>query len=158
TNPSVKTRRSSRTTSTNVPFNWSAVPSGKRCPKRMTPPGRASISQEKTSAPCGPNQRVKCSAFVQTSKTRPRGAPKTRLTTSSPAGIGSPLLLRTGIPLLLAGRFSALRLELSQVHVETIEAPLPEAAVPGGPVRDLAQGARFQLARAPLSLPAAGDE
>src|SRR5688500_1856355 len=124
----------------------------------MIPPGRASSSQATTSAPCGPNQRVKCSARVQTSKTRSRGASKTRLTTTSSAGVASPPLLCTGIALLLVRRCAAFALELSQVQVETIEALLPEAAVLGGPVRDLAQRGRVELARAPLSLPAAGDE
>src|SRR5215831_599402 len=124
----------------------------------MIPPGRGSSSQSTTSAPCGPNQRSKCSAFVQTSKTSERGASNTRWMTSSPAEMSLSLLLRAGIPLLLSGRFPALRLELAQVHVESIEALLPEAAVFGGPLRDLSQRGRVQLARAPLRLPGAGDE
>src|SRR5687768_18463573 len=108
----------------------------------MIPPGRASSSHATTSTSCGPNQREKCSAFVQTSNTRSRGASNTRVSTTSSAAIASPLLLRTDIPLLLVGGFSALGLELSQIDVEPVEAPFPKTAVRRGPGGDLAQGSR----------------
>src|SRR5215813_8168889 len=131
--------------------------SPRRWPKRITPPGRALISQEKTSAPWGPNQWVKCSAFVHASKTSSRGALKVRVTTSPPAVV-STVSLCAAIALLLCGGLSESCLQLPQVRVEAMESLLPEASVLGRPLGDLAQGPCFQLARAPLGLTSARDE
>src|SRR5688572_33148828 len=125
----------------------------------MTPPGRASTSQSTISAPCGPNQREKCSAWVHTSNTSSRGASKTRVNTiSSSTALASALLFRTAIPLLLERYFFALFLQPTQIRVETIEARLPEATISGGPSCDLAQRSGLELTRPPLRLPTARDE
>src|SRR6188768_2960128 len=60
--------------------------------------------------------------------------------------------------LLLGGRRSAFRLELSEVLIETIEALLPEPPVARRKGGNLTQGAGVELARAVLRLPAARDE
>src|SRR4051794_18926573 len=49
-------------------------------------------------------------------------------------------------------------LQLAQVVVEAVEALLPAAAVLSDPVRDLAQGRRFEAARPPLRIAPAADQ
>src|SRR5215813_2567779 len=49
--------------------------------ERKAPPGRRSISQTASGTPLGSHQCATCSALVQASKTRARGASKSRVIT-----------------------------------------------------------------------------
>src|SRR5438105_3121395 len=110
---------------------------------RQAPPGRKSMSQVETTYLRGPHQRDMCSQELCASKTRSRGASKTRVITIS-LSVGvvtSSLLPLAAISLLLS-------LELVQVFVEPVVALLPELPVLLGPLGDLFQGAGLEPGRA----------
>src|SRR6267142_2806845 len=87
----------------------------------MAPPGRASNSAIGLPTIFGPHHFWMCSGFVNTSKTRSRGASKTRSTTSSLIGISTTLSLGAMSSLLL--------LQFLDVVVQSIESLLPDDAI-----------------------------
>src|SRR6266571_2265667 len=60
-----------------------SLPPGPRNRERQAPPTFRSISQTTSDQPRGPNQRLNSSGLVKASKTRRRGASKTRVITTS---------------------------------------------------------------------------
>src|SRR5262249_7256562 len=60
-----------------------SLPSGPRSTKRKPPPTLKSTSHTTSDQPRGPNQRLSSSGLEKASKTRRRGASKTRLITTS---------------------------------------------------------------------------
>src|ERR1700736_537149 len=60
-----------------------SLPSGPRSTERHVPSTFRSISQTASDQPRGPNQRLNSSGLVKASKTRRRGASKTRVITTS---------------------------------------------------------------------------
>src|SRR5437879_149452 len=60
-----------------------SLPPGPRNTERQAPPTFRSISQTTSDQPRGPNQRLNSSGLVKASKTRRRGASKTRVITTS---------------------------------------------------------------------------
>src|ERR1700731_5246823 len=63
-----------------MPISW---PPGPRNTERHAPPPLRSISHTASDQPRGPNQRLNSSGLVKASKTRRRGASKTRVITTS---------------------------------------------------------------------------
>src|SRR2546422_7761937 len=110
----------------------------------MAPPGRPSNSAIRLPTIFGPHHFCRCSGCVNTSKTRSRGASKTRSMTSSLIGISTTLSLAAKSPLLHA--------QFLQVLVETIEPLLPDDAIALDPVVDLFERARLERRRPPLRL------
>src|ERR1700720_3972781 len=74
-------------------------PSGARFTQRKAPFGRRSISQTASGTPLGSHQCATCSALVQASKTRLRGASKMRVITIS-RSVG---VLKLNIPVFFMG-------------------------------------------------------
>src|SRR6267154_4430016 len=60
-----------------------SLPSGPRKTQRHAPPTFRSASETTSDQPLGPNQRLSSSGLVKASKTRRRGASKTRVITTS---------------------------------------------------------------------------
>src|ERR1041384_5768145 len=114
----------------------------------MSPPGRASISHSGTSTPCGANQRAKCSGTVQASNTSSRGTANSRSSSRSLAFSAA----------RIAHLLPALRVQLLQVHVEAVEARVPERSIAFRPCDDLLERRGLELARARLRLPTAPDQ
>src|SRR6266850_5888283 len=110
----------------------------------MAPPGRASNSAIGLPTIFGPHHFWMCSAFVNTSKTRSRGASKTRSTTSSLIGISTTLSLGAMSSLLL--------LQFLDVVVQSIESLLPDDAIALDPRVDLLEWAGLERRRPPLRL------
>src|SRR6266576_6678620 len=117
---------------------------------KMFPPGRASNSARGMPTPIGPHHFCTCSGRVNTSKTRSRGASKTRSMTSSLIGIS--------VTSSLAGMSLLLHLQFLQVLVQTIEPLLPDVAIALDPLIDLFERARLERRRPPLRLLAARHE
>src|SRR5206468_3492276 len=117
---------------------------------KMFPPGRASNSARGMPTPIGPHHFCRCSGCVNTSKTRSRGASKTRSMTSS--------LVGTSTTLSLAAMSLLLLLQFLQVVVQTIEPLLPDHAIALDPRVDLLERARLERRRPPLRLLAARHE
>src|SRR5207247_10271919 len=111
------------------------------------PPGRASNSTSGMPTPFGPHHFCRCSGCVNTSKTRSRGASKTRSMTSSLIGIS--------MTLSLAAMSLLLHLQFLQVLVEPIEPLLTDDAVAVDPFVHLLEWPRLNPRRAPLRLLAA---
>src|SRR5579871_78681 len=145
TNVNVNDRRVGARTSSNTPRIETSCRSGQRCWNRITPPGRASISQNGTSTLSGANQRAKCSALVHASKTSSGGAGYSR------SSIRSALAATRMAP-------SGGLLQLFQIGTQPIEARVPELAVPVGPRRDLLERRGIELARARLRFSTAPDQ
>src|SRR6266576_7280576 len=124
------------------------VPSRARSAMKMFPPGRESNSARGMPTPIGPHHFCTCSGWVNTSKTRSRGASKTRSMTSSLIGISTTLSL--------AAMSLLLHLQFFQVPVQTIEPLLPDDAIALHPFVDLFEWARLERRRPPLRLLAAG--
>src|SRR5271165_5169798 len=138
-------------------------PSGARFTQRKAPFGRRSISQTASGTPLGSHQCATCSALVQASKTRARGASKSRVTTiwRSPG-----VAIVTG-PMLLSGAASLshlpstcflLLLHLVQVPVQAGKFLLPETAKGLNPVVNVPQRHRHECARTPLRIALAHNE
>src|SRR5258708_34972154 len=125
--------RSNGVISRSTPLIPMSLPSGPRRTKRQAPPGRKSISQTASVQPCGPSQRTRCSGWVIASKTRRRGASKTRVMTISRSvgvvTVRAELVLALLAGMLLLLLFQFLLFQLVQIVVQTIEALLPETAV-----------------------------
>src|SRR5215469_8351333 len=86
-----------------MPANeYPSPPSGARFTQRKAPPGRRSISQTASGTPLGSHQCATCSALVQASNTRPRGALKSRVTTIC----RSPGVVIVTAPMLFGGAVS----------------------------------------------------
>src|SRR5258706_6355727 len=126
-----------------MPVRLTSAPVGERRRRSQAPPGRTSISHAMVVKPCGPHQRAASTGSTQASKTRRRGAAKTRVMTSS--------------SLFAAMRFPLL-LDLAQIVVEAIEAGVPELAVQPEPVDRALERPGFQAARPPLRGAAARDQ
>src|SRR5205809_2659037 len=114
------------------------------------PPGRASNSTSGMPTPFGPHHFCRCSGCVNTSKTRSRGASKTRSMTSSLTGISTALSL--------AATALLLQLQFLQVLVQTIEPLLPDDAITLDPLVDLLERACLERRGPPLRLFAARHE
>src|SRR5215510_2455235 len=102
-------------------------------------------------SPMIPHQRRMCSGFVMASKTRSRGASKSRVSAIS----RSDGVLTLNVPLfaaVLTDMSLLLCLQVAQIHIEAIEASFPQRAVPLGPLGDLLQRRRVDSARTPLSV------
>src|SRR6266550_1681094 len=117
---------------------------------KIFPLGRASNSARGMPTPIGPHHFCRCSGCVNTSKTRSRGASKTRSMTSSLIGISTTLSL--------AAMSLLLHLQFLQVLVQTIEPLLPDDAIALDPFVDLFERARLERRRPPLRLLAARHE
>src|SRR5436309_2207934 len=117
---------------------------------KIFPPGRASNSATALLTPFGPHHFCRCSGCVNTSKTRSRGASKTRSMTNSLIGISTTSSL--------AAMSLLLHLQFLQVLVETIEPLLPDDAIAPDPLVDLFERARLERRRPPLRLLAARHE
>src|ERR1700680_4640417 len=132
-------------------------PSGARWTQRKAPFGRRSISQTESGTPLGSHQCATCSALVQASKTRLRGASKMRVITIS-RSVG---VVTLNVPVFFMGDlFSPLRattffpllLHLFQVVVQARKFPFPEAAKGLDPVSDILERNRNERARTPLRI------
>src|SRR5687768_14345666 len=145
TNVNVNDRRVGAATSPNTPRIETSCPSGPRSWNRITPPGRASISQSSISTLSGTNQRAKCSALVQTSKTSSGGAAYSR------SSIRSALAATCIAP-------SGGLLQLFQIRTQSIEARVPELAVRVHPRGDRLERRGIELARARLRFSTAPDQ
>src|SRR5437773_8290274 len=117
---------------------------------KIFPLGRASNSARGFPTPFGPHHFCRCSGCVNTSKTRSRGASKTRSMTSS--------LVGTSTTLSLAAMSLLLQLQFLQVLVKTVESLLPDDAIALDPFVDLLERARLERRRPPLRLFASRDE
>src|SRR5262249_19491598 len=104
-----------------------------------------------------PHHRLTCSGFVMASNTRRGGASNSRVNTISRSEGVVVLKVWLFATLLTAISF-LLPFQFVQVVVESVEARLPDVAIPFGPVSHFLQRARFDAARPPLGLPAPGDE
>src|SRR5207247_10754420 len=111
---------------------------------KIFPPGRASNSARGMPTPIGPHHFCRCSRCVNTSKTRSRGASKTRSLTSS--------LVGTSTTLSLAAMSLLLLLQFLQVVVKSIEPLLPVDAIALDPRIDLLERASLERRRPPLRL------
>src|SRR5215469_15182859 len=147
-----------------MPVNaYPSPPSGERFTQRKAPFGRRSISQTRSGAPLGSHQWATCSALVQASKTRVRGASKSRVTTiwRSPGVVmlTAPMLFRVAVSLspLLSTCFLLL-LHFLQVPIQTRKFLLPEAAERLYPVGNIPEWDRHECARAPLCVALAHNE
>src|SRR5436190_13280953 len=103
---------------------------------KIFPPGRASNSATALLTPFGPHHFCRCSGCVNTSKTRSRGASKTRSMTSSLGG--------TSTTLSLAAMSLLLLLQFLQVLVQSIESLLPDDAIALDPRVDLLERPRVE--------------
>src|SRR5512133_2006599 len=117
---------------------------------KIFPPGRASNSVTEMPTIFGPHHFCSCSGCVNTSKTRSRGASKTRSMTSS--------LVGTSTTLSLAAMSFLLLLQFLQVLVQPIESLLPDHAIAPDPLVDFLERARRERCRSPLRLLAARNE
>src|SRR6266571_638665 len=142
-----KTTREGRSISRTTPAMKFIAPSGARSAMNIFPPGRASNSATGMPTIFGPHHFCRCSGCVNTSKTRSRGASKTRSMTSSSIGISTTLSL--------AAMSLLLHLQFLQVLVQTIEPLLPDHAIALDPFVDLFERARLERRRPPLRLLAA---
>src|ERR1700693_1848206 len=122
--------------------------------KRYAPPGRKSSSQPGSVKPFGPHQRARCLGSLQVSKTRRRGAAKTRVTIILPPA-GAALLVTA---LLFATISLLLALQFLEVAVQLVEALFPVAPVVLDPVGDVLERIRLEPAGPPLRLAAALDQ
>src|SRR5207253_2282239 len=109
--------------------------------------GRASNSATALPTPFGPHHFCTCSGWVNTSKTRSRGASKTRSMTSSLIGIFTTLSL--------AAMSLLLHLQFLQIDLQTIQPLLPVDAIALDPLVDLFERPRLERRRPPLRLLAA---
>src|SRR5207302_4942696 len=97
-----------------------------------------------------------CSHEVWASNTRSRGASRMRvITISRSVGVVTVSCL---LPLAAISVLLSSVLELLQVLLEPVIALFPETAVRLHPVRDFLERPRLEPGRAPLALPASGDQ
>src|SRR6516165_9847883 len=147
-----------------MPANaYPSPPSGARFTQRKAPPGRRSISQTASGTPLGSHQCATCSDLVQASKTRARGASKSRVTTiwRSPgvAIVTGPMLFSGAVSLSpLPSTCFLLVLHLVQVPVQAGKSLLPEMAKGLNPVGNIPKRYRRQCARTPLCIALAHNE
>src|SRR5881628_2509779 len=111
-----------------------SFPSGPRSTKRKPPPTFRSTSQTTRDQPRGPNQRLSSSGLENASKTRRRGASKTRVRTiSRSVGVVTfnvPVFFIVSSPLSFGvSTFFLLGLHLIQQGVEALEAAFPKPLV-----------------------------
>src|SRR3990172_4961650 len=95
-----------------------------------------------------------CSGWVQASKTRRRGASRTRVMTRSRSTAFAEALVLS----LLAAMLLLLHFQLSDIVVQTLEALFPEAAIALDPIRHLFERTRIEPAGPPLRVAAPRDE
>src|SRR5215472_5594173 len=138
-------------------------PSGARLTQRKAPLGRRSISQTASGTPLGSHQRATCSALVQASKTRARGASKSRVTTiwRSPGVVmvTVPILFTVAVSLSpLASTCFLLLLHFLQVPIQARKFLFPEPAKGLNPVRNIPEWDCHECARAPLCVALAHNE
>src|SRR5271157_1776562 len=138
-------------------------PSGARFTQRKAPFGRRSISQTASGTPLGSHQFATCSALVQASKTRARGASKSRVTTiwRSPGVIivTSPMLFSGAVSLSpLPSTCFLLVSHLVQVPVQVGKFLLPEAAKGLNPVGNIPKRYCRKCARTPLCIAVAHNQ
>src|SRR5215471_8604933 len=138
-------------------------PAGARLTQRKAPLGRRSISQTASGTPLGSHQRATCSALVHASKTRERGASKSRVTTiwRSPGVVivTGPMLFTGGVCLSpLPSTCFLLLLHFFQVPVQAGKFLLPEAAKGLNPVGNILKRDRHECARTPLCIAVAHNQ
>src|SRR6516165_307885 len=136
---------------------YPSPPSGARFTQRKAPPCRKSISHTASGTPLGSHQCATCSALVQASKTRARGASKSRVTTMwrSPGVViaTAPMLFSGAVSLsLLPSTCFLLLLHLVQVSVQAGELLLPEAAKRLNPIGNVPKRYGRERARTPLCI------
>src|SRR5215472_3719729 len=121
-------------------------PSGERFTQRNAPLGRRSISHTASGAPLGSHHCATCSALVQASKTRARGASKRRVITIwRPPGVATvtdPMFF-TGISPLLS-MWCVFRLHLFQVPIQAGKFLLPELSEGLNPFGNILQRDRHE--------------
>src|SRR4051812_31246801 len=97
-----------------------------------------------------------CSGLCMTSKTRSRGASKSRvmrISRSEGVVTAKVLLLATS-----AGMAFLLLLDVLEVSVEAVEASFPDDAIAFGPLRDVLERSGLDAAGSPLGVASARDE
>src|SRR5947209_4702066 len=112
--------------------------------KLHLPPGRTSICPMLVRKPLGPHQLTRCLGSVQASKTRARGASRSRVVEISRSLVAVTVLL--------------LVLKFLEVEVEAVEPLFPDLAVMEDPIVDLLERLCLQLAGPELRVAAADDE
>src|SRR5277367_992017 len=145
---SVNTSRSGGAISRKTPLMPMSCPSPWPQTKRRPPPGFRFILQTARRQSSGPyNQRFTSSGLVQASKTRWRGASKTRIiATSRSLGVVTfkvPLFFIGALP-PCASTFSLLRFQLTKHAIEALEIGFPDAPVSFDPDFQLFQRRRTQ--------------
>src|ERR1700676_3476419 len=128
-----------------------SLPPGPRKTKRQGPPGRRSTSHTASVQPCGPNQRGRCSGLVHASKTRRRGASKTRVKTIS----RSDGVVTVKALLFFATMFLLLLLHFQQILIETLKTLVKETAIVLHPASDVLERSGLEPAGPPLGFAAA---
>src|SRR5271163_2769053 len=153
---SVNTSRSGGAISRKTPLMPMSCPSPWLQTKRRPPPGFRFILQTARRQSSGPyNQRFTSSGLVQASKTRWRGASKTRIiATSRSLGVVTfkvPLFFIGALP-PCASTFFLLCFKFLQHAIEALEIAFPNASVPFDPDFELLQRRGAQCINAALRI------
>src|SRR5271154_1328295 len=159
---SVNTSRSGGAISRKTPLIPMSCPLSCLQTKRRPPPGFRFILHTASRQSSGPHsQRFMSSGLVQASKTRCRGASKTRImATSRSLGVVTfrvPLFFTGALP-LCASTFFLLRFKFFQHGVQPLEINFPNAPVPFDPDFEFFQRRRAQRVDSALSVYADVDE